>query len=138
MVSQPPPRVTNSTGRLRVSPCMLFNVRFFFFIVLVQKYPCTHVNKAVNINTVRKRLQKTVLQCSESECNNNTLEVCKLYLLYLVIIQALIENIKFDKYIYIYTHLPTYIFIISRLINRYSYFILGVIYLHTVWIISLL
>lgn len=87
-----------------------FQSPVFFFIVLVQKYSCIHVNKAVNINTVRKRLQKTVLQCSESECNNNTLEVCKLYLLYLVIILALIENTKFDKYVYIHTYLLTFSF----------------------------
>lgn len=50
-----------------------FNVNLFF--VLVLKHPCSHVNKAVNINTVRKRLLKVILQCSESECKNNTIEV---------------------------------------------------------------
>lgn len=89
---QPRSCITNSTGRLYILFYTHFNARLFIFIVLVQKRPCTHINKAVNINTVRKRLQKIVLKCSESECNNNTLEVCKLYLLYFVVILTLIEN----------------------------------------------
>lgn len=58
--------------------CLVFNVSMFF--VLVLKHPCSHVNKAININTVRKRLQKAILQCSEPQCKNNNLEVCKLLL----------------------------------------------------------
>ncbi|XP_050425471.1 ubiquitin carboxyl-terminal hydrolase 16 isoform X2 [Adelges cooleyi] len=36
------------------------------------KHPCTHVNKAINLNTLRKRLQKAVLLCAD--CKNNNLQ----------------------------------------------------------------
>lgn len=49
----------------------------YMFFVLVLKHPCSHVKKAVNKNIVRKRLQKCVVQCSDAECENNNLEVCK-------------------------------------------------------------
>lgn len=50
--------------------------------VLVLKHQCPHVNKAVNINLVRKRLQKIVLdllECSASDCINHNLEVSILF-----------------------------------------------------------
>ncbi|XP_050526029.1 ubiquitin carboxyl-terminal hydrolase 16 [Daktulosphaira vitifoliae] len=40
-------------------------------------YPCTHVNKAINLNTVRKRLQKIALLCSDCKnCKLEELQIC--------------------------------------------------------------